>query len=293
MGNRRGMGAVLSINTFANYDENVKPQIIPTPDPTYQGNFIKVAVNSGLEVLSINGFSKISNPVLIKPFQLFSDSGTLYLYILGETPSTLQASVQLTSRIINRENIIYEVTVQAESDIDGVNVGGASFVESSDNILVSGEFLQEDSLLAIASTNPITINRNIAPTTEENWIYSVEVQTGLTVSRIKSLGLEFLPSPSNTRPNPGEFRQIGNQLIICGSPQFHLDFGQEIQVNGNIEIATNTATSLKIATFHLQTVFYLEKIEWLGISFTPAQDSFNPQVNEFLWDRNGYATVFY
>ena len=101
-----------------------------------------------------------------------------------------------------------------------------------------------------------------------------------------------MPSTEFYRPNPGEFKQDGTTVLVCGSPQFHLELGQEIESRGTIVLPA-PAKAFDAATFYLPSVAYLEKIEWKGFSFVAVTDAFDPKINEFFWDNNGYATVFF
>ncbi len=282
LGNRRGMGSLLTVNYYAIYGGAVEPEILPTPEPIYQGTLVKIPLDGGIQVTSLSGFSLAANPLAIKPYQFWASDLHLYLYTLVDITESLTATTQVRSRISRRQNLVYEFVVN--SSIDGVT----QFIKSSDPMLDAGEFIQDSGTLAIASSTPTTV-KNLQPV-EENWIYTVTVPSGITITRIESLGLEFLPV--STRPNPGEFQQVGTTITICGSPQYRLDIGQELVIFGTQAIALDLATKLKIATFQLLTVFYLDKIEWRGLSFVSAADALNPQANEFFWS-DGYATVFF
>lgn len=289
MGSRKGMGALLRVNVLAG--KQAIAQVFATPDPTYQGQLVKSILPDGVDIFGIADYA-MSDPVKVRPFEYWTDSGNLYLYVLGTIPSTILIGVLLRSHIVSPDSFVYKV-VNPNSSVNAVNTGEESFVKSPDSVLSAGEFIQDGQTVAIASATSITVGQNLKPVTEEDWNYKVVLPTSdIAVTSILSQGLQFLPA-TQSRPLPGEFQQLGAQLIICGSPQFHLDLGQDVVITGNTTLSLAGTALLKVATFYLPTVVYLEKIEWLGISFSPAKDARNPQSNEFVWDKSGYATVFY
>lgn len=281
------MGALLRVNVFAGQGDT-EPQVLPTPEPIYRGRLIKLSLGAGVQIAGVTDYVLCEDTTNPKPFQYWADGEFLYLYAFGNIPATIAIKIVTRSRITPPDNYVYEIPVQ--SQIDSVSTNNIDFAKSPDPVLSVGEFVQEGQTLALSSRDAIALGRNLV-VSEENWNYLITLGTDAIVSRIESLGLEFLPT-SQARPNPGEFKQVGTQIIICGSPQFHLDFGQEVICTGDRVIPIDATAALQIATFYLPTVFYLEKIEWLGIAFSPAQDSDNPQKNEFVW-HNGYATTYF
>ena len=132
----------------------------------------------------------------------------------------------------------------------------------------------------VAPTSALIILHQIISTTN---LREVAIAPNFTVFEICSTGLTFKPGSE-----PGQFTQKGNILSISTSPQYNLVTGQEVSLVGNLELAVTP--SIKAVNFVVEGIDQLDAIDWLGCSFLPAANIYEPQVAEFLFRNN--ATIF-
>lgn len=109
--------------------------------------------------------------------------------------------------------------------------------------------------------------------------YIVELPIGFTATIIISEGLVF-----NSGTGIGNFAQNNNIVTIYGNSAYSMEFGQELLIEGELITSSFEKTST-IASFYLEEVIYLDKIEWAGHNFSVAKTATSPKLWEFTWNR--------
>jgi hypothetical protein len=160
---------------------------------------------------------------------------------------------------------------QAWTDTRAVN-----FYASRNHPLAASEAIQIQAIAKSVVPAPVSFvyNINIA-----GWN-----QTAIT--QVESLGLVFSPAIAVNSPQPGEFIVDGNVLKLYGSQIFNPKVNAELLITLEAEFLAGEAICA-IATFNLfgTGVTYIDTVEYLGMTFTPAKNPGAPDVNRFFWDK--------
>jgi hypothetical protein len=129
--------------------------------------------------------------------------------------------------------------------------------------------------------SPLSIHLTITdyvPLPTSDYVWVVEVPENMTANSVRSQGLTC------------SFTQLGSTITILGSPQTNLRVGDEILIAGQVSATVPNFFS-RVATFYMPELEFLDRMEWLGKTFSPSQNALQPQVNEFVW-HNHYCTIF-
>jgi len=142
------------------------------------------------------------------------------------------------------------------------------------------------SLNAIAQTTlPIPINN----------IYTIDLTSwgSFTPTQIYSAGVYFSSAANPSSPQPGEFKLVSGVLTLYGSSTISPPAFSTVDITLSKTFIDPVIPYLAVVTFDLteEQVFYIDGVDYLGLSFSPARDPYAPTLNQYIWQAP-YLTAF-
>lgn len=136
-----------------------------------------------------------------------------------------------------------------------------------------------DELEAIALTCELA---DIVPlSTNNQWKFTLP--DGFIATQIICEGLGFVPGTGE-----GTFAQAGAIASVTGFSNFPLTTGAATTISG-IWSLTLSQPTCNVATFILPDIAYLDRLDWMGVSFSPAVNALSPQPKEFTWNEQTHC----
>lgn len=83
-------------------------------------------------------------------------------------------------------------------------------------------------------------------------------------------------------PSPGEFIQSGSQITLFGNASISLTAGEYIALSGLVTLQEQKPTT-NVAIFDLNGVDFVDGVQWMGKTYTPAEDIFVPVLRDLLF----------
>lgn len=143
-------------------------------------------------------------------------------------------------------------------------------IVSSANQAIADSFWLADDKIYFYQVNPCTIAK-------------ITIHTPILFLDVQSY-IALLPASFSVIDVNGDldFIQDGDRLIVDYTS--NLAIGDQLIVNG--ELTLDPDYLCDISSFYLPSVEFLDAVDWIGKSFAPCQDTFNPVAWDFTWEQN-------
>lgn len=247
---------------------------LPTADETL------TATNGGSAFRLYNGSSRTLAPIVrystftgnfepvVEPIEIPDFSGYYYRIGLGLLLHEVQTIYTNSKSFAILNTPLLALPDHAWGATDGINI--YAFRES----LSEGDAIGIQ--LVATTTTPEPTNNT----------YTIDISEwgDFAATSVQADGLTFTPAIDEGNPQVGEFVQGIDDVVVYGSDVMRLRPTAEMRIVGTLQEVVPTATAA-VFTFDLSqtAIEFVDGIDYLGITFTPASDPSTPGLREFFW----------